>query len=120
MLELYNCCAHFLGLRVPVKFTIRTGGQPKEYVACYTAAYRKGKLVRHDISVYTQNLEDEMRSFNELIAHELVHAWQEEQGINNPLHHCQFFVRKARELTEYLNGLGYSVDNIYLACADTT
>lgn len=68
----------FLGLKKPV--TIRVLPKHKKSTdAIYESEYNsKGKLCGHRITVYAK---DTYRDFDTLIAHELIHAWQEEKGL---------------------------------------
>jgi hypothetical protein len=65
----------YLGLKKPVTIRIL----PRKNSQCdaeYEPEYsERGKLCEHIITVYTKNA---TRDFETLIAHELIHAWQEE------------------------------------------
>lgn len=66
----------FLGLKKPVNLRIITK-KNKWADAEYEGEYSDitGKLIAHNITVYFKN---NSRDFETLIAHELIHAWQEE------------------------------------------
>jgi hypothetical protein len=53
----------------------------------------RGKLCEHVITVYTRN---PTRDFDVLIAHELIHAWQEEKKLTET--HGPAFIKRARKM----------------------
>ena len=71
--------AKYLGLKRPFKIELKSHTN-KNMDAAYWGLYNsRGKLSSHLIRVYLGNISD--RSLDALIAHELIHAWQEENGI---------------------------------------
>ena len=73
-----NRYIEFLGLKLPVTLTVKTR-EGKTCEAFYIGDYstKTGKLKGHKITIYTKN---SGRDFDTLLAHELIHAWQEEKG----------------------------------------
>lgn len=98
----------YLGLKKPFDIQIKSR-KHKNMDAAYWALNRKGKLVSHLIRVYTGN--DSARSLECLIAHELIHAWQEENNILE-IHGTKFI--KMAEKIEYKFG----ISNIYIPGVD--
>ena len=99
-----------LELVLPVDLTIKTR-KGKDCDAFYLPIHsqRTGKLKGHRIVIYTV---DTGRTFEALLAHELIHAAQEE---NRKLEiHGEYFVELARELEDL-----YSLDDIYDPEIDT-
>jgi len=72
---LHALIAH-MGIKKPVTVTIKTR-KGKDADAFYLPHYsdRTAKLIGHKITIYT---EDTSRDFDTLLAHELIHAKQEE------------------------------------------
>ena len=89
----------YLELKKPV--TIRILPKSNKFAdADYEAEYsEKGKLLEHIITVYTKNMQ---RDFEVLIAHELIHAWQEEKKLTET--HGPAFIKCAKKM-EYDFGL---------------
>lgn len=83
----------YLGLKKPV--TIRVLPKSNKWAdAEYEAEYtEKGKLLEHIITIYTKGLQ---RDFNTLVAHELIHAWQEENKKSET--HGKYFRKYARKM----------------------
>ena len=75
-MQLLKDMVKFLGLKKRVELTIKT--VPGEEEDAYYLSIRsdRGRLVGHEIVIFTENTE---RSFETLLAHELIHAWQEEK-----------------------------------------
>lgn len=75
-MQLLNTTIKRLGLKLPISITIKTR-KGKDCDALYVPHYsdRTGKLIGHKITIYTV---DTSRSFDTLLVHELIHAWQEE------------------------------------------
>lgn len=72
----------------------------------------KGILKIHKIRIYISDLEADIRNLDTLIAHELIHAKQEEMGYTDT--HGKSFKRYAKKLAEL-----YGLPNIYLKEYDT-
>lgn len=88
----------FLDLHMPVALHIKTR-TGKDCDAYYMPRYNsKGKLKQHDITIYTENCE---REFNTLLAHELIHAKQEELEYADT--HGPSFRKYARKLAKEFN-----------------
>jgi Zn-dependent peptidase ImmA (M78 family) len=99
----------YLILDNPVEIVIKSK-EKKNADANYWGMYnRKGILKSHLIHIYAGNQSE--RSLNSLIAHELIHAWQEEQGLKEI--HGPEFIKLARNI-EY----DYDLENVYLVDID--
>ena len=86
-MQTLNRYCEFLELQKPVDLRIIQRFN-KSADAYYEPIYsEKGKLKRHKITIYTV---DACRDFDTLLAHELVHAWQEEKGFTKRAHGKQF------------------------------
>lgn len=91
-------CVDILGISRPysVKIISKTKKDTEaEYIARYS---EKHKRLTHDIRVY---LGENTRPLESLIAHEFIHAWQEEKGLTEI--HGKYFRKIARELEEAFN-----------------
>jgi hypothetical protein len=96
----------FLQLQKPYKITLK----PRVYkgnTAVYWGVYRKGVLVSHNIQISVVKLSSDIRGLETIIAHELIHAWQEENGITEI--HCKQFIKKSRQIEKL-----FGIPNIYL------
>lgn len=78
-MKLLNALIAHLGLQKPVTVTIKTR-RNKAADAFYLPHYsdRTAKLIGHKITIYTV---DTTRDFDTLLAHELIHAKQEEMRV---------------------------------------
>ena len=93
MFDFFKKIAQELKLEVPFELRIcntTKKGTEAEYSARYN---KKGELSRHIITLYIKN---NARSCDTLIVHELIHAAQEERGIEEI--HGPFFKRMAKKL----------------------
>ena len=89
-----------LALRKPVDIKLTT--RSAKIAALYEPVYSdRGKLKSHKITVFLS--EDNNRSLRVLIAHELIHAWQEEYKKTDT--HGESF-RETAEYIEDVFGLG--------------
>lgn len=78
----------FLGLRYPVEITIKTRLHKKMdgyHIPVYSD--KTGNLRYHKIVIYITNIS---RPFYTVLAHELIHAWQEENSKRDEFHGKQF------------------------------
>ena len=83
----------------------------EHYDGYYLAKHNdKGKLCGHRIRIYLN--EDTARTLEATIAHELIHAWQEEN--NDKAMHGKRFARRARRIEQE-----YGILNIYIPRVDT-
>ncbi len=87
----------FLGLKKPVNLRIITK-KNKWADAEYEPEYsdKTGKLREHNITVYFR---DNTRDFETLVAHELIHAWQEENRAHET--HGPAFIKYARKMEKH-------------------
>ena len=98
----------YLELDTPVEIQIRSKTK-KKVDAYYWGLYAEtGELKSHLIRVYGLN---PARGLQTLIAHELIHAWQEENGYTEV--HGFEFAHMADELL-----LRFNISNIYLPDVD--
>jgi len=102
----------FLGLKSPVELTFKTKSN-KHMDAVYLPKFsNRGNLKAHKITVFLGNQDaNAARNLDELIAHELIHAWQQENNIAE-FHGINFRMR-AIEMGEHFN-----LPNIYLVELD--
>ena len=116
LFELIDLTVEYLGLFKPYTIKLNSRGK-KSASAEYRASYsRGGTLVSHQITIYLDNQPQDSRDIETLIAHELIHAYQEEKGITEI--HGQDFIDVAGLLTMYLQTAGIYVGNIYIEGVD--
>lgn len=99
----------FLGLKKPVNLRIITR-KNKWADAEYEPEYsdKTGKLKEHLITVFYKN---NTRDLDVLIAHELIHAWQEENKYTET--HGPAFIKYARKMEKQ-----FGLCEIYIAGTD--
>jgi hypothetical protein len=99
----------FLGLKKPVNIRI-INRKNKWADADYEAEYsdKTGKLKEHLITIYYK---DNCRDFDTLVAHELIHAWQEENKKAET--HGKYFIKYARKMEKE-----FGLTEIYLPDVD--
>lgn len=109
-MQLLNDLIQALGLQKPVTITIKTRAG-KDFDAYYMPDYsdRTGELKGHRITIYTV---DSTRSFETLLAHELIHAKQEEQRKEE--FHGKYFIKLAATLEQQFP----DIKDIYLKKVD--
>lgn len=98
----------YLGLKKPVTIHIiprKNSDCEAEYEPEYS---ERGKLCEHIITLYTKN---PTRDFETLIAHELIHAWQEENKKTET--HGPAFIKYARKIEAHFN-----LQNVYIPNVD--
>jgi hypothetical protein len=102
----------FLGLKSPVELTFKTKSN-KHSDAVYLPKFsNRGHLKAHKVTVFLGNQNpNSPRTLDELIAHELIHAWQQENNIAE--FHGLNFVLQAIALDQK-----FDLPNIYLADLD--
>lgn len=112
MLENLGYYIQFLGLKSPIEITFKTKAN-KNMDAVYLPKFsNRGNLKAHKIVVFLGNqTPDYTRTIDELVAHELIHAWQQENNIQE--FHGITFRLQANEMSERFN-----LPNIYLAELD--
>ena len=99
----------FLGLKKPVNLRIVTRKNrfaDAEYEPEYSG--KTGKLKEHKITIFVK---DNSRNFDTLLAHELIHAWQEEHKKTET--HGKLFIKYAKKMEEHFN-----LTEIYLPDVD--
>lgn len=98
----------YLGLKKPVNLRIITRKNrwaDAEYEPEYSD--KTGKLKEHNITIY---FKDNTRDFETLIAHELIHAWQEENKKAET--HGKFFIKYARKMEKDFNLKEIYIDGV--------
>jgi hypothetical protein len=95
----------FLGIKKPVVVRINTRNN-KHFDGLYIPRYssKTAKLLEHKITIHVG---DNARGFDALLAHELIHAWQEEHGKTEI--HGRHFKRLAKAMAE-----SFGIEEIYL------
>jgi hypothetical protein len=108
-MQTLNDFTKFLGLKKPVVVRINTR-KNKHYDGLYLPHYsdKTGKLLEHRITIYTR---ESGRSFEVLLAHELIHAWQEENSKAEI--HGKHFKKWAIKMNEY-----FDLQDIYIKGVD--
>jgi hypothetical protein len=102
----------FLKLQFPVELTLKTKSNKHDDAVYLPKFSNRGNLKAHKITLYLGNQDIyARRSIDELIAHELIHAWQQENKIVE-WHGINFRLR-AIEMSQHFN-----LPNIYLAELD--
>jgi len=102
----------FLGLKSPVELTLKTKSNKHSDAVYWPEFSNKGNLKAHKITVFLGNqTPNSRRSLDELIAHELIHAWQQENNIAE--FHGLNFILLAIQMSDEFN-----LPNIYLADLD--
>lgn len=99
----------FLGLKKPVNLRIVTR-RNKSADAEYEPEYsdKTGKLKEHKITIF---FKDNTRDFETLLAHELIHAWQEEHKARET--HGPAFIKYARKMEKH-----FGLREIYISGID--
>lgn len=116
LFELIDLTVKFISLEKP--YTIKLNSKGKRSASAeYRASYnRGGELVSHQITIYLGNQPQDTRDIETLVAHELIHAWQEEKGITEI--HGQDFIDVAELVSRHLEYAGIAVSSIYIAGVD--
>ena len=118
MMFLINTVIEYLNIQRPWMLKIQPyikAGYRAEY---YSEINAKGKIRKHVIVVSQDDLENDGRNLDTLIAHEFIHAWQAEYKPYSSIH-GKNFQTKAAELEDYLQGAGFeNVKGIYLENID--
>lgn len=118
MKTLVDYIAEYLLLEKPLDIRILTKKRGIEHCGDYLPVYNdSGLLKKHRINVYLNNMseDDNNRSFWDIIAHELIHAWQEENGIESDKAHCDKFINMASKVRRR-----FMLPGVYLADRDVT
>lgn len=111
--KLIEVCIESLGLESPYEIILK----PKmKSAASYIAHYSRDTLKKHVIRINVTNLEYDVRGINELIAHEFIHAWQEENNIDDV--HGKPFQRMAHILEEDIAEAGIEIGKLYIDGVD--
>lgn len=100
----------YLGLKKPVNLRIITRKNrwaDAEYEPEFSE--KTGKLKAHNITIF---FKDNCRDFETLLAHELIHAWQEENKKSET--HGKFFIKYARKMEKDFNLKEIYIDGVDL------
>jgi len=98
----------YLGLKKPVNLKIVTRKNrwaDAEYEPEYSD--KTGKLKEHKITIY---FKENSRDFETLLAHELIHAWQEENKKSET--HGKFFIKYAKKMEKDFNLKEIYIDGV--------
>ena len=104
----------YLGLQKP--FDIRIKSKEHKWAAGFCEQHtRKGKIIKHVITLYLPSMVSSRFSLESVILHELIHAWQAENDILvEGEYHGWEFQDTARELERI-----FKVPNIFSPESDT-
>ncbi len=110
--------AKYLRLQKPwdigLKYKLKSGN-----AAEYLPVYKKsGRIKNHRILINCSNLPFDRRSIECLIAHEFIHAWQEETNNWQRGVHGVIFQKQAMFLQEYLKLQSIDTGPLYLRGID--
>lgn len=108
-MDIITAVSQYLKLDKPVDIVIRQRSN-KKATAKYWGLYRGNKLKRHLIHIYLLNISDNPseRRLDTIIAHELIHAKQEEMGYKDI--HGKSFKRYSARVKERFPKLGRVFD----------
>lgn len=100
-------CIKYLEIKanVEVKFRTKFPRNMKGTRAYHNAWVRNNKVIRHVIQLL---MIEDARDAETVIAHEFVHAWQDEYAPKSAVHGVKFQVMATR-LREYLNENGFNI-----------
>lgn len=90
--------ASFLNIQRPFKLELVSKSHKTDCGSYWAIYSQKKRNLSHLIRVY---IKDSPRSVDSIIAHEFVHAWQEEQGYMGV--HTPEFIQMARRLSIHLS-----------------
>lgn len=111
MSKISRKAARLLGLKKPYKIIYRESLK-SDACADYSGMYIGKKLIYHRIRINVSALQMEgARNLDTLFVHELIHAWQEENGIKDV--HGKEFKRQARILEKV-----FSLTEVYIKQVD--
>lgn len=107
-MQLFHELIQHLKIKRPVNLLVVNKNNP-EADAEYEAEYsERGRLTQHHITIFFKG---NYRDFDTLLAHELIHAWQEEHKLTE--HHGPEFKKLARKVGEK-----FSLPEIYVPDVD--
>jgi hypothetical protein len=107
---IFDLC-DMLKLTVPVNINFKMYRKPRGWSALYKPKYDDMEnLIQHNITISLER--DPHRNLESLIAHELIHAWQEENSIAD--FHGKPFQKMAKRLQKYNRNL----TDVYIASLD--
>lgn len=105
--------ARYLGLNKP--YDIRIKSKRHDWAAGFCEQHtRKGKIVKHIVTVYIPTAMDSEYTLESVIAHELIHAWQAEQGyLTEGNYHGVEFQEMSEDITDT-----FGIANIFCEATD--
>lgn len=110
MEEFIAALVEILGIKKDVEICLHTLKTKKAAMAEHTYSYYNGKVLRHWITVYlSAKSKHRTHSLEWFLAHEMLHAWQAENGMLSENHGPEF-----RKMADFLfieiNKRGFSID----------
>ena len=120
MTDLFQYCIFFLGLNSPVRFEYREKIWKGNTGVHWALIYDTGEVKEHIIKASSLHMvSNDNRSFESVLAHEFVHAWQAEYKRWKKKSHNKDFQNMAKKLQEFLTEEGFDIQDIYLPEVDT-
>lgn len=119
---LFKLCAASLNIKKPysVRFLSKGRGEYKTCAGLYISRFRYGKIVSHDITIHLDAVSNAEYDIASVIAHEFIHACQEENNLWTEKYHDGLFVNLAKKLEFVLAHAGYKLKTpIYDKLTDT-
>lgn len=112
-ISLITQVVHYLGIKKP--FDIKIKSKAHKWAAGFCEQHtRKGKIIKHVITIYLPVIVECNYSLESVILHELIHAYQAEFDILEPgKYHNSTFQRTARELEKL-----FKITGIYCEKSD--
>lgn len=100
--------AEYVGLKRPFEIQLRNTEKDSATAEYWALVTEKGKIKRHIIRVYLRNIWENSleRDLETIIAHEFIHAWQQEMGHEDT--HGNSFRQMADIMSAY-----FGLPNIY-------
>ena len=110
-----------LDIKLPIRFVMKTKGvgESKDLAGYCETHYRKGKMIRHKISLNLDVCLFAEYKLNDVIVHEMVHACMFEHGsFNEKYHHDIRFQNICALLRLELQKMGFDIGELYNANVD--
>lgn len=118
MKTLIEHISEYLGLEKPLDIKIVSKKRGVTWCGDYRPDFNdEGELKKHLIRIYLNNIScsTNTRTFWGVVAHEMVHAWQQEAGIEDTKHHCKKFADMANMVKER-----FSLGDVFIPDVDVT
>jgi hypothetical protein len=94
-------------------------GEQKLDAGFYITRYRKNKIIGHSITINLDRIIHAGFNLNGVIAHELVHACQEEYGLWTEKYHDEKFILICEKLEQVLAEFEFDTGKLYSPHTDT-